>query len=300
MASAPLRTGPGRCSRWGSSVSGKAEELSGSGSGKGLAAKGQGQPCQPRRDPGEPAEKPREGSALKAAPAETALGTIRHKFWPAPGHHHSSGCCPPMCPPPPPPPPQQTGPLPCHVSPRQAPEAEGYHVLQAHLVLQLVLEQARELAFARRSGLQPQHGQDTCAGESQRHHPRGDPRQPEAVPTLSPGCTHRGRPRSPAACRRRLRVNAYMAGAHQQPPGQWDSQRGDEGWPQAPATGLLSGSPGQLPPAMDGGLVPLCGGPRWLLLSGWLRGGSRSRGHHRDVLRGAQDPPALQEGIWGG
>lgn len=72
-----------------------------------------------------------------------------------------------------------------------------------------------------------------------------------------------------------------MAGVHRQPRGRRCARRGDERRAQSPGTGLLSGSPGRLPPAMDGGLVPLPGRPRWLLLSGWLQGGSRSRGHHR-------------------
>lgn len=51
------------------------------------------------------------------------------------------------------------------------PKTGGYHVLQAHLVLQLVLEQAGELAFAQRSGLHSQHSQDPWAAESKQCQP---------------------------------------------------------------------------------------------------------------------------------
>lgn len=78
-------------------------------------------------------------------------------------------------------------------------------------------------------------------------------------------------------------------------------------WGQGTGVGsghwLLSGSPGQLFPAMDGGLVPLPGSPRWLLLSSWWQGGSRSQGRHRVLagmcLQGCRSTPGLQEGIWG-
>lgn len=78
-------------------------------------------------------------------------------------------------------------------------------------------------------------------------------------------------------------------------------------WGQGTGVGsghwLLSGSPGQLFPAMDGGLVPLPGSPRWLLLSSWWQGGSRSRDRHRVLagmrLQGCRSTPGLQEGIWG-
>lgn len=92
-----------------------------------------------------------------------------------------------------------------------------------------------------------------------------------------------------------------MAGIHQEPPGQWCVGQGDEGQAQALGAGLLSGSPRWLPPAMDGGSVPLSCCPRWLLLSSWLWGGSRSQGHHR-VLAGMHFGGCgtpLREGIWG-
>lgn len=70
-------------------------------------------------------------------------------------------------------------------------------------------------------------------------------------------------------------------------------------WGQGTGVGsghwLLSGSPRQLFPAMDGGLVPLPGSPRWLLLSSWWQEaagpGTVTRCWQGCVCRGAGAPP---------